>query len=212
MDSDFYKKEFFNFNSYITKPRWNSYYHQVIEAIKLGNTCLVIGVGDSIVPAILKQIGVTVYTFDYSKDLQPDFHGSVADILDILPQGFKVDVILCCQVMEHLEYQYFESTLEQFQSIATKGVVISLPCWHVSGAMSLKISMIPKMNFAIAIPRFWSKFKQGGEHYWEIGARHYPLRRISDSIKKYFDIVSTYRVFELQYHRFFVCTKTVKKG
>ena len=46
-----------------------------------------------------------------------------------------------------------------------------------------------------------------GEHYWEIGMRHYPLTRIMHDIKQAgFNLLKSYRIFEFPYHRFFILT------
>lgn len=73
-------------------------------------------------PLILKEVGVNVYTFDFNNALEPDFCGDVANITEVLPEDFKVDVILCCEVLEHLPYENFEPMLNQLNNIVRKKV------------------------------------------------------------------------------------------
>ena len=51
-------KEHYEFSSYVTPERWNSYYYQIKEVMDYDKfkTVLVIGKGDGIVPGILKQL------------------------------------------------------------------------------------------------------------------------------------------------------------
>lgn len=203
--TELYAKQFFDFNTYIDINRWCSYYYQIKECQSMGGkSCLVIGKGDNIVPLVLESLGIKVYTFDFSEDLQPDFCGDVVDIKEVLPKDFTVDIILCCQVLEHLEYRYFEPILEQFTLIATKKVIISLPNSYIKIKIDVKISRIPQVKILFMIPRFLCKMRKNKEHYWEIGAKYYSLKKILSSIKKHFDIVKTYNVFQNEYHRFFI--------
>lgn len=44
-----------------------------------------------------------------------------------------------------------------------------------------------------------------GQHYWEIGKVGYSLKTVINDIREVgFEVEKTYRVFENQYHRFFI--------
>ena len=50
--------------------------------------------------------------------------------------------------------------------------------------------------------------KPHNEHYWEIGKKDFPLKKILKDIKDVgFTILKTYRVFEFYYHRFIIIGK-----
>ena len=68
------EKEHYDFLSYLSKARWNSYYHQIEEVLKNNSqNALIIGKGDGIVPDILKKQIEEVKIFDIAEDLQPDY-------------------------------------------------------------------------------------------------------------------------------------------
>jgi SAM-dependent methyltransferase len=197
------------------KPRWCSYYHQIKEVLSFvpegsnnlsSPACLVIGVGDGIVPLALQSAGCTVKTFDNNANLHPDIVGDLRHLADyVSPNSF--DVILCCQVMEHLPFEYFEKVLNDFSKIAKTAVVLSLPFSLIDFSVSIKIpKMRSEKKLLFVVPGFWrrAKYNEISGHYWEIGERNHSARRIRNSIKKYFAIKKNYLVPENLYHMFFV--------
>ncbi|MCM1467223.1 MAG: hypothetical protein NC086_03670, partial [Alistipes sp.] len=123
------KKEHYNFDKYVDEARWMSYYYQVKEALASGSkSFLIIGKGDGIVPAIIQELvglnGV-VDTFDYDEQLQPTYIGDIRELSNVVTK--KYDCILCCQVLEHLEYKYFESIIKEIDNICNSRVILSLP-------------------------------------------------------------------------------------
>lgn len=68
--TEYYK----DFNKYVSRKRWMSYWHQVKEVLDTQpKSVLLIGIGNGIIPAILKEKGIQVYTFDNDESLSPDF-------------------------------------------------------------------------------------------------------------------------------------------
>jgi hypothetical protein len=197
-------REHYDFGKYLSLPRWNSYWHQIAETIALNpQTILIVGVGDNIVGGILSKQGVKVYTFDFDSALQPDFCGDVRNIDRVL-EGWHFDVILCCQVLEHLPYENFEDVLSRFKTLADN-VIISLPhaCFRLKTALKLALLMKP-LSFLAHILPFCRTYKFSGEHYWEIGYRGYPVRKIRKSMRKYFVIRKEFSAKYNSYHLFFV--------
>ncbi len=195
----------YNFDKYVDAARWNSYYHQIAETLAFAaKTALIIGVGDNIVPMILSQQGVSVTTFDFDKDLQPDIVGDVTDIENILTKdGFqKFDVLLCCQVLEHLPYDYFEKTLAQFRNVANN-VILSLPFSAHKYHINIKLPLI-KIRFSFYINWVFTKYKFNGQHYWEIGRKGFFKNKIIKSIKKIFTVKKVFLATHNNYHLFFI--------
>ncbi|MDR1584381.1 MAG: class I SAM-dependent methyltransferase [Prevotellaceae bacterium] len=189
------EKEHYDFSKYVNLPRWNSYWHQIAETMVLKpQTVLVIGIGDNIVGEMLIKQGIKVYTFDFDSALKPDFVGDIRNI-DTILDGKRFDVILCCQLLEHLPYENFENILSRLKTLADN-VIISLPhvCPQLKTALKLRLAF-----FA-----FCRKYKFNGEHYWEIGYRGYTKRKIRNSIRKYFMIKKEFLAQHNNYHLFFV--------
>jgi hypothetical protein len=157
----------YDFQIYTDLPRWTSYWHQIAETLALmPKTVLIIGVEDNIVEKILTAQGVQVYTYDFDKDLHHDFEGDMAEIDAVLCDK-QFDVILCCQVLEHLPYDCFEDVLQQLARHADN-VIISLPYSAIKYKVELKLPIIKTVKVNIYIHNSLNKHKFNGVHYWEI--------------------------------------------
>jgi len=209
-----YRKRAFN----VPMHRWLSYYHQISEVLELAGRqpktfdvmsssddpppkVLLIGIGDGITPAILTIYGMQVTTFDITDTLSPDVLGDVKEI-DRHFQRNSYDVIVCCQVLEHLEYSFFESILKQFQLIAPT-VVLALPC-----------NKIPLFTGVVGLPGMllwlhlsFKRIKQKmshSSHLWEVGTKGCSTSQIRNVIKNHFDIISEYPFLVNACHRYYV--------
>jgi len=194
----------YKFQKYVYPERWASYWHQINEILKLSpQSVLIIGNGDGIVSEVLKKSIKQVKTFDIESKLEPDIIGSVDDIT---LSNNSFDVVLCCEVLEHLPFKKFEKCLEEIKRIAKKDIVLSLPHFGPSIKFSFKILFIKEIKFSFKIP-FLITHKFNGEHYWEIGKKGYSSRKIRKILNKYFKIKKEFIPFESQYHHFYVLEK-----
>ena len=80
--------------------------------------------GNGFVAWFLQNAGLEVTTMDIDPDLKPTIVGSVVDIP--LPDD-SFDLVMCCQLLEHLPYDNFVPALLQLHRVAKKHVVLSLP-------------------------------------------------------------------------------------
>lgn len=198
------ERKHYQYENYLSITRWNSYYYQMKEVMEHGcKKVLLIGKGDGLVPALLENLGVQVTTFDFAQDLEPDIVGDVRKI-DEYVQEKKYDCIMCCQVLEHLEYTYFEEIIKKFSRVLTKDgiVILSLPQRMAKLKFEVWLPGI-KLKKLITFPRFWERqFKFNGEHYWEVGTKGYKKKKVLSVCKRYFDILDEYVVFQNPYHWF----------
>ena len=138
------------FETYCTEFRFMTYYQQIKCCLGYKpKSVLVIGPGDHIVPVILKHINpnITVDTFDIKEG--STYLGDLRSIKDIV--NTKYDCILCCEVLEHIEFEYFDSIKDQLLELCNEGLIISVPkftgtmCkyhkWEVGAGVS-KITLI----------------------------------------------------------------------
>ncbi|MDP3003902.1 MAG: class I SAM-dependent methyltransferase [Candidatus Azambacteria bacterium] len=197
--NDYFSKE------YSDSGRWVSYWHQIKEVLELSpKNVLVVGKGNGLVSEYLKSTGIEAVTLDINETLRPDI---AASVLKIPFAGEKFDTVLCAQVLEHLPYDDFGRALSEIKRVAKSGAVISLPHFGPSIRFLLKIPFLPELRFILKLP-YPIKHQFKGEHYWEIGKRGYPTRKIKkDIINSGLIIEKDFIVFENPLHHFFILKK-----
>lgn len=198
---------------YLSKRRMISFYNQQRLLKALGSqvhNVLEVGIFQSLFTEILRQQGYQVTTADNDPELNPDI------VLD-LTQPFNLeancyDVIVLFQVLEHIPYDQFEKAVQRLAGSTRRYLIISLPYASKYLHLSINTTLIPgyPRNLFLQIPRFWSNTPlTPDEHYWEIGLKDYPLRRIQASLRA--ASLNIRREFQdpLQpYHYFFVLEKS----
>ena len=197
-------KDHYEFNKYITKGRWISYYHQLDEVIKLSPaSVLEIGGSTGFFKTMANIFNIQVETVDIDPDLNPDH---VASVLALPFEDSSYDLVAAFQVLEHLPYKSFEIALSEIKRVAKNNVVISLPDARSIWRYSFHIPKLGMRNICIEPPIISPEiFKFDGEHYWEINKKDYPLERINKAFSNQgLNLDRSYRVPEHPYHRFFI--------
>ena len=117
----------FGDNNYCNKKRWGTYYEQLKRAVNEENkSFLIIGPGDNIVPVVLKHLipDAVVETYDIKNS--PTYKGDLCDFSFVV--GDKSwDCILCCQVLEHIDFSKFENIVDMISRHSNKQIIISVP-------------------------------------------------------------------------------------
>lgn len=199
----------YDFANYVSLERWCSYWHQVreVDSIQVSEV-LCIGIGDDIVPSILEKKGYRVSRFDLDSTLKPDFVGDVGDIRNVV-NGRIFDAVLCCQVLEHQPFDRFMGTVAQLLSITKTRLVVSLPSCHLP-LLRLKIGLLRSalVDVNLLVQKFWKPWRFDGEHYWEVGAREYPLSRVDLILNADGFTTRRFRSKEFPFHLFFIIDRT----
>ena len=202
VDRDHYLNE-----DYDVKGRFVSYWHQIYEVKALNpGEILEIGVGNKFLSKYLRNRDFKITTLDIEADLYPNVVGNILAI-PFLEESF--DVVTCFELLEHLPYSYFKEGLKELHRVSKLHVLMSLPDVTAVYRFYIELPRIKPIKKMIAhpFPRT-SVHIFNGHHYWEIGKKNYPLRKIEQDIKHTgFTIRDTYRVFEFCYHRFFLLSK-----
>jgi predicted SAM-dependent methyltransferase len=189
---------------YDTKERFVSYWHQINEIVKSQpDSVLEIGIGNKFVSNYLKSRHIQVATVDVDTDLEPDIGAS---ILSLPFKARAFDTVTCCEVLEHLPYSNFARCLKEVERIAKRFAVISLPDVTTNYRIHIELPRLKTIHkmFQHPFPRP-EEHVYDGEHYWEIGKREFPLKKVlSDIDGSGLTITSTYRIYEFPYHRFFI--------
>jgi SAM-dependent methyltransferase len=197
--------------NYETKGRFCSYWHQIDQVRKAmpsrDGQILVIGKGSGFIDSYLRQIGYIVSTLDIDAALEPTHCASVLNMP--LATG-SVDLVVCCQVLEHLPFEQFAIAIEEIRRITrTPGnLIISLPDLTRTYKFMLQLPMLGEFAciIPVAIPECLKKpWKYNGEHYWNIGNKGYSAKRIAATLAAAgFSSVREFRVFEMSWHRFYI--------
>lgn len=195
---------------YMTLNRWISYFYQIRGVNQISKNWLQkepeklsifeIGVGDKTVSNVLKQYGYRVTTMDIDSELNPD----IVAALPKVPLKGKVDIIICCEVLEHLSYSDAEKALLNIRG-KSRFAIISVPHKSPTFSVAIHIPFFRTAKLLIPIPTPFIKHRFDGEHYWELGARYYSVSRFKATLTKVgMKCFMDYRVFDYPYHHFFL--------
>jgi len=200
-------KDHYSFTGYFHKFRWMSVWYQLQEIIPRTdiNSVLDVGPGSSFFKDALHSFRpeLQYQTLDVAPDQQPDFLGSVTSIP--LPDN-SYDAVTAFQVLEHIEFGDFEVALQELNRVSRKYIFISLPHNVPSFDFQIKLPGLKRYTCAIKLP-FGRTHVFAGQHYWEVGKKHYSAKRIKSILAKHFDILNEYVPFENQYHHFYILEK-----
>lgn len=207
------EKTHYETEGYMDIKRWTSYYYQydlareVLGCVeKKALNILEIGVGNGIMKDLLTKFGNAVTTMDIAKDLNPD----IVLGLPSVPGGKKYDLVLCCEVLEHVEFGDAVKSLENLAKIS-KYLVISVPNRTPYLSVQLKLPLRGPLNLVISLPFHRVPLKLGGEHYWEIGAFGISTNKLKNEMKNAgFKVIKDFRVAQNPWHHFFLLESNEK--
>lgn len=203
----------YSFSKYVNWRRWLSYYYQIFEALESGcNSFLVIGVGDGIVPLIIERFGYLVDTFDFDDSLNPTYCGDIRNLDEIVKTSY--DCVICCQVLEHIEYDQLENIIQMISGIASERLIISLPVRKTEFSIYIDLPKIKEIvKLRLIFPKWWIKnIKWEGQHYWEVGIHGKSKKDIKRLISKYFIIMHDFHVPMYSFHWFLIAKSCQSKS
>jgi hypothetical protein len=201
------------YGAYDNDHRWLNYWEQIkfvreLSKINKDKTKLLeIGVGNKTVSEYLKRRGIEVTTADINNKLKPDI---ILDLTDIKLKDDLFDIVLCCEVLEHIPLKKVPLALKGLYRITKRFVIISIP-YHAFGfGFSFLIPLIGKKDFIFRLP-FPKKHRFDGQHYWEMGKRGVSRNMIRNMIKSSgFQILKEKNVPLQPYYYFFILEKRQK--
>jgi ubiquinone/menaquinone biosynthesis C-methylase UbiE len=197
---------------YGSLERFISYFYQIdlaTRSIKSGEI-LEIGVGDGMVSTYLKKLGYGVTGCDIDENLKPDV---VADMRKLPFADQSFDVVMACEVLEHIPFDDFAAALEEMKRVSRKFCIVSVPYRSAGFEMILKFPFIRTLfeknflDFFIRIPLKFAGFESSGQHYWEIDGGKYKINRIREILQKRFKIIEEKRSVFDHYHYYFLLEK-----
>lgn len=197
---------------YDSKGRFCSYWHQIQESISLKpEKMLEIGIGNGFVSKYLQERGLDIVTLDIDRRLKP---GIIGTILDLPFANESFDVVVCCEVIEHLPFGDLNKAFSEIFRVSNSFAVLSTRDVSRVYHFNVGVPLIGEIKRLIPLPNLRKPTHNfDGQHYWEIGKAGYPLKRVMAEMQNVgFQVVRTYRVFEKYQHGFFVLKKESIKG
>jgi SAM-dependent methyltransferase len=195
--------------SYLRNGRMFSFAHQVEEVLAFEpRRVLEIGPGPGVVTHALRTCGVEVLTLDIEPSLKPDI---LASVTEIPLSDNDVDVILCCQMLEHLPFERFIPALKELRRVARTGGVISLPDITPGYFVRASLPIIHRVTWSAsrtkrnppAVPP--NGRYEGDGHFWEIGVEGTQPEQVREAIQQSgWTISRESRVCEFVFHHFFM--------
>lgn len=196
--------------SYNTLERFISYFYQIdiTQSLDSVRTIMELGPGSKLVSGELMRLGYLVTTCDFDKNVEPDI---VADVR-LLPKDKTYDLIMACQILEHIPYADAKKVFADLARISNRYVLISLPERHTGFNVVFKLPFVQtifkkklfdwSLRFPIRFPVGISK-----KHYWEIDFWNISKRKVRLDMQEHFIILREFSPPLNKYHRFFILEK-----
>lgn len=206
------KEGHYHLSRYDDLERFISYYYQInLTRSREPKSILEVGVGNKLVSEYLRRAGLDVKTCDIDASLEPDY---LADIRNLPLKDNLFDVVMACEVLEHIPFKDFTKALSELERVSRDYVIISLPYRHASFQAVFKFPFVRTilrgktfLDFCIRIPLKFIGFENSGQHYWEIDGGEYKIRKIRRILKEYFEVEKEVRPVLDSYHEFFILKK-----
>lgn len=202
---DLDKRDYFG-DSYFSMPQLCALSHQlnIIHKIK-PNSVLEIGIGNGFTSTFLKRAGIEVCTVDINANLTPD----IICPLNELPKHLinrRFDLVVCCEVLEHIPFEEFERSLEIFK-LYSNNLFLTLPSYPTWFGLSGFVRM-PKINKLLSVGISVKRKKNMAKHihFWELCSGRETSKSNIELLlsKQYRDI--EHGVFHLnRYHEYYIC-------
>ena len=202
-------REIYFSDQYFSKAQLFSFAHQIHEIAKFKpSTMIEIGIGNGFVSSFFRRSGVDVTTVDINPALEPDICAPL-DELDGHIGDRQFDLVVCCEVLEHMPYADFEKNIKILRGLS-ENAFITVPCYRpwfgIAGHLSIPKLRRP-LRLGFRFPRFGPFRKQDMQmHFWEVGCgAQTGIKRIIDSLETEFSTVTS-GFFEMNpYHQYFSC-------
>jgi hypothetical protein len=187
------------YDNRFTKQDWLDYYsrkrivHQWTQVQLLGTVdckkVLEVGPALGLVTSMLVNIGYQVHTLDVAPRAfdYPAVPHHRKDVCELQPGEIAgYDAILCCETLEHIEWERVGSILSRFRESGAKYLIVSVPYMAFQVFLELYANSSTFRQYFSMKKLLWRKnftAEPAGGHQWEVGYKGYPLRRWESRLK-----------------------------
>ena len=179
---------------------WLAYYtrkrivHQWTQVHLLGTiecqTVLEVGPALGLVTSMLVNVGYDVHTLDtgprtFARPDVPHHQKNLRNLQSHEIAGY--DAILCCESLEHIEWERVGSILSVFHDSGAKYLIVSVPYMGFQVYSEIYINRATTRQYFSIKKLLWRKeftAEPPGGHQWEVGYKDYPLRKWERRLKE----------------------------
>lgn len=178
-------------DSYFDLQQLCSFAHQIHDINALSpKTIIEIGIGNGFTSTFLKRSGYDVVTVDINPSLGPDICSSIAELQSRLGDQY-FDLVVCCEVLEHMPFDEFERNIRVLSSIG-KRLYMTLPNYRrafgFGGFLKLPRVLPFLASFHVQIN---TRKPLASEHFWEVGmTRETGKEKIVGVLRKYYTSIA----------------------
>lgn len=182
-------REIYYSQGYFSLVQLCSLSQQIHEIYKLSPRNIIeIGIGNGFVSTFLRSAGYEICTADINPSLLPDICASIEDLPNLL-NGKRFDLVVCCEVLEHISFDEFDTNLDHLQSLGDR-LFMTLPNYRPSIGFSgfLRLPKLTPRLIDLTFDLFWNR-RIAREHFWEVGSdkttsEQEIMRHLKDRYKK----------------------------
>lgn len=161
---------------------------------------LEVGIGNGFTSTFLRRAGYSVTTADINPALGPDICAPLDQVASHLG-GRTFDLVVCCEVLEHMPLDTFEPNLDILRALGSR-LFMTLPNFSASiglGAfLRLPKTPVKLLDLHVDVPR--AKALEA-EHFWEVGSHASTSRKaIMRTLRSRYPNVSMKRFALNPYH------------
>ena len=181
-----------------SRQDWNAYYsrkrivQQWMQLHLLGTIdcqkVLEVGPALGLVTSLLVNVGYDVHTLDRLPRAfaYPDVPHLERDICDLRSDEIAgYDAILCCETLEHIDWQRVGPVLSTFRASGARYLIVSVPYMAFQVSLDLYLNRTTFRQYFSMKKLLWRKrfaVEPPGGHQWEVGYRNYSLRVWEDRL------------------------------
>jgi hypothetical protein len=175
-----------------SRHEWNAYYsrkrivQQWMQLHLLGTIdcqkVLEVGPALGLVTSLLVNVGYDVHTLDRTPRAfaYPDVPHLERDICDMRSDEIAgYDAILCCETLEHIDWQCVGPVLSTFRASGARYLIVSVPYMAFQVSLDVYLNRTTFRQYFSMKKLLWRKsfaVEPPGGHQWEVGYRNYSLR------------------------------------
>ena len=192
---------------YLSRARLMAFVEQY-NYIEFKDNILEIGFGSGVFGAIANRVA-NYKSMDIDISTGADYISDITKWKAVSRYKDKFNIIFCCQVLEHIPFSLFETSMENIKNLNAGKIVISLPDNRKYLRFAIKFPGI-NIKRVLTIPFYGIKtdISTHPEHHWEIYYKNIKEVKRLICIGDNYRLISDYRLYDRPSQHFFIFCKS----